>query len=100
MSTALVLSDDGRRENGRWKRGSVGIGESPNSETWRDAVKKAGVILDHAPHLAADVIDGGVASGIVRRGLQIVNTCPTGKSSQLDTSLASEGSSAAQDLPI
>lgn len=32
MATALVLSDDGRRENGRWKRGSVlGIHESVNS---------------------------------------------------------------------
>jgi hypothetical protein len=31
MSTALVLAADGRRENGRWRRGSLGIGESPDS---------------------------------------------------------------------
>lgn len=39
---ALVLADAGRRENGRWKRGSVHIGESSNI-----------AVLDHAPHLAA-----------------------------------------------
>jgi hypothetical protein len=34
MSTALVLEADGRRsENGRWVRGSVDIGNSPNIET-------------------------------------------------------------------
>lgn len=52
MATALVLAKDGRRENGRWKRGSVAIGESPNSETWRDALKRAGVVLDFKSDLA------------------------------------------------
>lgn len=58
MATALVLAEDGRRNNGRWKRGSVDIGESPNSSTWQDALKRAGVILDFAPELAADVVAG------------------------------------------
>lgn len=30
MTTALVLEADGRRENGRWKRGSIDIGTSAN----------------------------------------------------------------------
>ena len=58
MSTALVLQADGRRENGRWRRGSVDIGESPNKHTWQWNLKLCGIILDHAPHLAADVIVG------------------------------------------
>ncbi|MDU5964595.1 MAG: hypothetical protein E6Z01_05750 [Actinomyces sp.] len=29
-ATALVLEADGRRENGRWKRGSIDIGTSAN----------------------------------------------------------------------
>ena len=55
MSTALVLEADGRRKDGRWKRGSVAIGESPNSATWQDALKRAGIVLDFAPDLAARV---------------------------------------------
>lgn len=61
MSTALVLSADGRRENGRWKRGSVDIGESHNISTWQDALKRCGVILDFKPDLSAKVIDGDVS---------------------------------------
>jgi len=58
MATALVLAADGRRNDGRWKRGSVDIGESPNIETWRDSLKRCGVILDHAPDLAEPVVSG------------------------------------------
>ncbi len=61
MSTALVLVADGRRENGRWRRGSVDIGESPNISTWQDALKRCGVILDFKPDLADAVINGSVA---------------------------------------
>lgn len=58
MSTARVLYAAGRRENGRWRRGSVDIGESPNKHTWQWNLKLCGFILDHAPHLAADVVNG------------------------------------------
>lgn len=57
MATALVLEADGRRENGRWKRGSVDISTDRNSDSgWRQALHRAGVILDFKPDLAADVI--------------------------------------------
>lgn len=58
MSTALVLAADGRRQDGRWRRGSVGIGESPNSSTWQAALKECGVVLDYRPDLAPFVVDG------------------------------------------
>lgn len=61
MSTALVLAADGRRDGGRWRRGSVAIGESPNSETWRDALKRAGVVIDYSPNLAPAVVAGDMA---------------------------------------
>lgn len=37
-----------KRRGGRWERGAVDIGQSPNSETWRDYMKKAGLVLDVA----------------------------------------------------
>ena len=53
MATALTLAADGKRRGGRWQRGSLpaGNGESPNS-TWQDAMKRAGLVLDHCPDLA------------------------------------------------
>lgn len=62
MATAMVLADDGRREDGRWKRGSVLGGDITESRnTWKDALRTAGLILDHAPDLAEQVISGGMA---------------------------------------
>lgn len=58
MASALVLAEDGRRGNGRWKRGSVDIGESPNISTWQDALKRSGVVLDFRPELAGQVVAG------------------------------------------
>lgn len=60
MSTALVLADDGRRENGRWKRGSV-VQDSELGRPWQVAMAQAGTILDHAPDLAESVVAGGLA---------------------------------------
>lgn len=56
MASALVLADDGRRENGRWRRGSVQVGndESVNSG-WSQRLKEAGIVLDFAPDLASRV---------------------------------------------
>ena len=56
MATAVVLQADGRREGGRWRRGTLSIGESPDSGTWRAALAEAGVILDYAGDLARAVI--------------------------------------------
>ena len=61
MSTALVLSDDGKRVDGRWKRGSIDIGESSNISAWRKQMDQAGQILDHAPELADNVVAGSLA---------------------------------------
>jgi len=63
MSTALVLSADGRRQGGRWKRDTVGaIGGSANSDTtWQQRLKEAGIVLDHAPDLAEQVVNGTLA---------------------------------------
>ena len=59
MSTALVLHSDGRRENGRWLRGSVDIGPGSNSESaWQKALARAGTVLDYKPDLAEAVISG------------------------------------------
>lgn len=59
MSTALVLSDAGRRIDGRWKRGSLPIDKSDSRHNaWRLAMASAGVVLDHAPALADAVIAG------------------------------------------
>ncbi|MGI5951830.1 MAG: hypothetical protein ACOX61_08300 [Brooklawnia sp.] len=57
-ASALVLAADGRRENGRWKRGSVHITDSRDSgsSTWTDALRQAGLILDYTPELAARVV--------------------------------------------
>lgn len=62
MSTALVLADDGRRQNGKWAYGAVKrSGSGTSDRQWSQRLAEAGTILDHAPHLAAEVIDGGVA---------------------------------------
>ena len=61
MSTALVLTDGGKRENGRWKRDSLaGTSESGNRQ-WAQRMAEAGAILDHAADLAADVVSGTMA---------------------------------------
>ena len=66
MATALVLEADGRRTNGRWKRGSIegDIYRSINNDeagTTRILLHHAGVVLDFKPDLAARVIDGSLA---------------------------------------
>ena len=63
MATAVVLQADGRREGGRWRRGSVQVGndESVITGGWAQRLKEAGVILDYAPDLAFRVTDGSLA---------------------------------------
>lgn len=67
MSTALVLADDGRRENGRWKRGSVVANPEIRNSAWSDLMLKAGAILDHAPDLAGAVVAGTLALDAAHR---------------------------------
>ncbi|WP_408922346.1 ParB N-terminal domain-containing protein [Corynebacterium kefirresidentii] len=61
-STALVLGHD-RRSNGRWKRGSIGITESGNSDSgWRNRMNEAGLILDElGPAHLREVRDGAAS---------------------------------------
>lgn len=62
MASALVLEADGRRNAGRWKRGSVDIKKSLNSaDDWRVLLTRAGAIIDHAPDLAEQVVTGSLA---------------------------------------
>lgn len=58
MATALVLAADDRRKDGRWRRGTVDIGESSNISTWRSNLNWAGVVLDWAPDVADQVAAG------------------------------------------
>lgn len=61
MSTALVLADDGRRVNGRWKRGSLGDNPGSGVTGWTERLRECGVVLDYAPELADEIVTGGVA---------------------------------------
>lgn len=67
MATALVLLDAKGRTNGRWNRDQgprIGdIHESVNSERgrWRNALTEAGIVLDYAPELAVQVVNGDMA---------------------------------------
>ena len=60
MATALVLSEDGRRGEGRWRRGTVNQ-ISDLSDGYRVALNNAGIILEHSPDLAEQVIHGNLA---------------------------------------
>lgn len=61
MSTALVLLEDGRRENGRWTYGAAAkhFDDHQNS-SMRAYVARAGVVLDYKPELADDVVAGTI----------------------------------------
>lgn len=48
-----MLVGAGKRENGRWKRGSLDKRSSADITGWDTAMRYAGVILDHAADLAA-----------------------------------------------
>lgn len=53
MFRASDLARQGKREHGRWKRGSVDISESRNISTYREKMAQAGVVLDVAARAAA-----------------------------------------------
>jgi hypothetical protein len=58
MAAALTLRADGKRRNGKWERGAMPAPDHGSANSWQARMKEAGVILDHAPDLAADVAAG------------------------------------------
>lgn len=70
MAVALTLAAAGHRhrngEDGRWKRGTVPVGSNGSVSSWAQRMKEAGVVLDHAPELAPDVIAGDTAPSAAR----------------------------------
>jgi len=65
MSTALVLDADGRRKDGKWSYGSVAVTQRSESGTlsaqWKQRLAEAGIVLDHAPDLTEQVVNGDLA---------------------------------------
>ena len=61
MATAIGLVDEGKRSNGRFARDSVPANASSSVRAWAQAVQRAGVVLDHAPELADEVLHGRMA---------------------------------------
>ncbi len=61
MSTALVLVEAGRREGGRWVGWSRTLENSPKSAGEQKALNNAGIVLDYAPELAEQVVNGALA---------------------------------------
>lgn len=59
MATALVLAEDGRRENGRWQYGAIDSNDLGNSMA--EYVRRAGIVLDFTPDAAQQVVDGDIA---------------------------------------
>lgn len=62
MSVAEQLATQGKRKDGRWQRGSVitDIRNNSDKRTWIDAMRLAGIVIDHAPNLADQVIGGQI----------------------------------------
>lgn len=58
MATALVLTQQGKRRNGRWARGSVPTLDSQSKTTWSQAMALAGTVLDEVPELGLAVVAG------------------------------------------
>ena len=63
MAVAQMLSDAGRRNNGRWKRGSVPHPDDnrKSSDNWGQHMRYAGRVIDYAPDLAPLVIAGATS---------------------------------------
>lgn len=63
MSTALVLVDAGKRENGRWAYGSLAESADPrnSAKAWSRDMQRSGIVLDYAPDLAEQVVEGTLA---------------------------------------
>lgn len=59
---AMALADDlaarGQRRNGRWAYGSKIRESGDSSKAWTEAIREAGLVIDHRPDLVDDVIRG------------------------------------------
>lgn len=76
MATALVLEADGRRDNGRWRRGSVLVGnqESLITGQWQNILGQCGVILDYKPDLAHQVVTDELALDAAFKQAEAIRT--------------------------
>lgn len=73
MSEALSLQLDGKRKNGKWAYGAIERSESGTSaRQWSQRMAEAGLILDHVPALAQEVVDGHLALDAAYRKAQEV----------------------------
>lgn len=73
MSEALSLQLDGKRKNGKWAYGSLTNDQNSDrsaNRAWMVALANAGLVLDHAPALAQEVVDGHVALDAAYRKAQ------------------------------
>ncbi|MEW6880762.1 ParB N-terminal domain-containing protein [Trueperella pyogenes] len=61
MAAALVLVEDGQRENGRWAYGQLHGSVQFENRGFRSRLNEAGVVIDYAPHLAQGVVNGDLA---------------------------------------
>lgn len=60
MAMALVYSEDGRRENGRWKRDTLTDNQQSLDNSMAEFVRRAGIVLDFKPDLAERVVAGDI----------------------------------------
>lgn len=64
MAVAVDLAERGERTGGRWRYGSIPDAPDENrssSTSWQQAMRFAGVVLDHAAELADQVLAGDMA---------------------------------------
>jgi len=60
MAVADDLAADGKRNNGRWARGSVSQDSDLSGDAWRVAMAAAGLVIDWRPDLTDQVIAGDI----------------------------------------
>ncbi len=86
MSTALVLDADGRRKDGKWSYGSVAVTQRSESGTlsaqWKQRLAEAGIVLDHAPDLTEQVVNGDLALDAAHRPAHRVAPARRGRPAQ------------------
>jgi hypothetical protein len=74
MCDAMVYLADGRRGDGRWKRGAIDIGTGSDSEGPRRLLSWAGIVLDFAPNLAEQVVSGSVSLKAAFEKAELIRT--------------------------
>ena len=69
MATALVMLEAFGRENGRWSYGSKR--KDPYDSSFRVYLSTAGLILDHAPDLAQQIVSGDLPLDAAKRDAEL-----------------------------